>query len=57
MESVCIGFIPGPLENQISPSVGQDDLYEVLKLKSGHNNLIENISPMLWDMEVQLTLN
>ena len=57
MEPTDVGYTPGRQENQILPKVGQDDLFGALKAKLGHINLIRNISPMQWNMEVQLTSN
>ena len=37
--------------------MGQDDLFGALEAKLGDSNLIRNISPMQWNMEVQLTSN
>ena len=55
MGPACIGYTPGPPENQIPPEVGQDDLFGALEAKLGHIDLIRNISPMQWNMEVQPT--
>ena len=52
-----VGYTPGHPENQIPPSVGQHDLFGALEVKIGHTDLIRNISPMWWNMEVQLTSN
>ena len=57
MGPACVGYTPGPPENQIPPKVGQDDLFGALEVKLGHVDLIRNISPMQWNMEVQLTSN
>ena len=35
MESAYVGHTPGPLENQILPSVSQDDLFKALEAKLG----------------------
>ena len=35
----------------------QDNLFGVLEAKLGHINLIRNILPMQWNMEVQPTSN
>ena len=53
MGPACVGYTPGPPENQIPPYVGQDGLFGVL----GHIDLIRNILPMWWNMEVQPTSN
>ena len=37
--------------------MGQDDLLETVELKLGHSNLIRNILPMQWDIEIQPTSN
>ena len=42
MEPVCVGYTPEPLENQILPEVGQDDLFGALKVELGYNILIRN---------------
>ena len=55
MESVCIGYTSGPPENQIPPKVGQYDLFGALEVKLNHVDLIRNIFPMQWNMEVQPT--
>ena len=57
MGPACVGYIPGPPENQIPPYVGQDDLFGALEVKLGHIDLIRNIWPMQWNMEVQPTSN
>ena len=57
MGPACVGYTPGPPENQIPPYIGQDDLFGALEAKLGHIDLIRNISPMQWDMEVQPTSN
>ena len=53
MRPVGVGYTPGPPENQCRPEVGQDDLFEALEVKLGHIDLIRNILPMQWNMEVQ----
>ena len=55
MESACSGYISGPLQNQIPPLVGQNDLFEALQVKLDHFDLIRNILPMQWNRKVQLT--
>ena len=35
------------------PYMGQDDLFGALEAELGHNDLIRNISPMLWNLKVQ----
>ena len=57
MGPVGVGYTLGPPENQITPKVGQDDLFGALEVKLGHTDLIRNISPMLWNKEVQPTSN
>ena len=57
MEPADVGYIPGSLENEILPQVGQDDLCVALEVKLSHINLIRNILPMQWNMEVQPTSN
>ena len=37
--------------------MGQDDLFGALEVKFGHSDLIRNILPMQWNMEVQPTSN
>ena len=34
MGPACVGYTPGPPENQIPPKVGQNDLFGVLEVKS-----------------------
>ena len=53
MGPACVGYTPGPPENQIPPKVGQDNLFGALEVKLGHINLIRNILSMQWNMEVQ----
>ena len=55
MGPACGGYIPEPPRNQIPTLVGQNDLFEALKAKLGHVDLIKNISPMQWNRKVQLT--
>ena len=50
-----VGYTPRPAENQILPKVGQDDLFEALEVKLGSIDLIRNILPMQWNIEVQPT--
>ena len=57
MEPACVRYIPGPPEKQILPKVVQNDLFGALKAKLGLVDLIRNISPMWWNMEVQPTPN
>ena len=37
--------------------MGQDDLFVALEAKLGYIDLIRNVSPMQWNMEVQPTSN
>ena len=55
MEPVCVGYTPGPQENQNPPQVGQDDLFGALEVKLDYINLIRNFLLMQWNMEVQPT--
>ena len=57
VEPACVGYIPGPPENQIPPEVGQDDLFGALEVELGHTDLIRNFSFMQWNLEVQPTSN
>ena len=57
MGPVCVGYTPGPPENQIPPYIGHDDLFRALKVELGHTYLIRNFSLMQWNMEVQPTSN
>ena len=57
MGPVGIGSNPESPENQIPPYVGQDNLFGALEMKLSHIDLIRNISPMQWNMEVQPTSN
>ena len=50
MGPACVGYTPGPPENQIPPYVGQDDLFGALEVKLGNVDLIRNILPMQWNM-------
>ena len=36
MESVYVWYIPEPLEKQMPPKVGQDDLFVALKVELGY---------------------
>ena len=40
MGPACVGYTPGPTENQIPLSVGQDDLFGALEAKLDHTNII-----------------
>ena len=55
MGPACVGYIPGPPENQVPPQVGQDDLYGALEVELGHTDLIRIFSLMQWNMVVQYT--
>ena len=55
MELAHVEYTPGPPENWMPPQMGQDDLFEALEVELDHNNLIKNISPMQWNLKVQLT--
>ena len=57
MGPAFVGYTPGPPENQIPPLVGQGDLFGALEVKLGHLDLIRNISPIQWNIEVQPTSN
>ena len=57
MGPACVGCTPGPPENQMSPKVGQDDLFGALEVELGHVDLIRNFSLMQWNLEVQPTSN
>ena len=47
MRPVCVGYIPGPPENQIPPQVGQDDLFGALEVELDHTDHIR-ISSLMW---------
>ena len=55
MGPTCIGYTSGPPENQISPQVGQDDLFGVLDVELGHADLIRNFLLIQWNIKVQPT--
>ena len=55
MGPTCRESTPRPSENQILPKVGQYDLYGALEVELAYINLIRNILPMCWNMEVQPT--
>ena len=50
----CVGYTPGPPENQSPPQVGQDDLFGALEAELGHIDLIRNFSLVSWNLEVNL---
>ena len=55
MGPAYVGYTPASTENQILSEVGQDDLFGAFEAKSNYIDLIRNISPMWWNMEVQPT--
>ena len=57
MRLVCVGYTPGPPENQTLPKVGQDDLFGALEAELGHADLIRNSLLMQLSIEVQYTSN
>ena len=57
MEPACVGYTPGPPENQIPPEIGPDDLFGALEADLGHIDLIRNFLLMQWNLEVQPTSN
>ena len=57
MGPACVGYTPGPLENQIPPQVVQGDLFGALEVKLDHFDLINNFSLIQWNLEIQPTSN
>ena len=57
MGPVCVGYTPGPPRELNATLSGHDDLFGALEVKLGHSDLIRNILPMQWNLEVQPTSN